>query len=460
MSELKYLRHTPCGDIAGTDCQWPDVAAYKGIRYATAERWCYPEQVTHWDGVYEATEYGACCYQPRAFYDESQVVEKAFYYNEFRRGESYRYSEDCLFLNIWTPVDSTPDSKLPVIFYIHGGGFTGGCGHEKHFDGPEWPTKGCIAVTINYRLGPLAFACLGELAKEAGHTGNYGLFDQLCALQWVRANIAAFGGDAENITLMGQSAGAMSVQQLCLTPLADGLFAKAVMSSGGGVSKMLTAKPVEDAYPFWESVMAKADCSDLTEFRALAPDKLFAAWQEAKKECKNPMAAAGPAQDGVFICKPGTEVLAAKEQRHIPYLIGMTSEDIMPPILYTMVKVWCKTQAEQGGPACYGWFFDRQLPGDKNGAWHSSDLWYWFGTLDHCWRPFTATDKVLSAQMVTYLTNFAKTGNPNGGGMPAWVPLDASHTKVLRLGEQPTHMGKASMAKLAWTMLTNKAVGE
>ena len=460
MSEQEYLRHTPCGDITGTDCQWPGVAAYKGIRYATAERWCYPEQVTHWDGVYKAIEYGACCYQPRAFYDESQVAEKAFYYNEFRRGESYRYSEDCLFLNIWTPVDATPDSKLPVIFYIHGGGFTSGCGHEKHFDGPEWPTKGCIAVTINYRLGPLAFACLDALAKEAGHTGNYGLFDQLCALQWVRSNIAAFGGDADNITLMGQSAGAMSVQQLCLTPLADGLFAKAVMSSGGGVSKMLTAKPVEDAYPFWESVMAKANCSDLTEFRALAPDKLFTAWQEAKKECKNPMAAAGPAQDGVFICKPGTEVVAAKEQRHIPYLIGMTSEDIMPPILYTMVKGWCKTQAEQDGPACYGWFFDRQLPGDKNGAWHSSDLWYWFGTLDHCWRPFTARDKVLSAQMVTYLTNFAKSGSPNGNGMPAWVPLDKTHSQVLRLGEQPTHMGKASMAKLAWTMLTNKAVGE
>ena len=172
------------------------------------------------------------------------------------------------------------------------------------------------------------------------------------------------------------------------------------------------------------------------------------------------MAASGPAQDGVFICKPGTEVVAAGEQRHIPYMIGMTSEDIMPPILYTMVKGWCKTQNAQNGPACYGWFFDRQLPGDKNGAWHSSDLWYWFGTLDHCWRPFTATDKVLSAQMVTYLTNFAKTGDPNGGGMPTWAPLDAAHTKVLRLGEQPPHMGKASLAKLAWTMLTNKAVGE
>ena len=363
-------------------------------------------------------------------------------------------------MNIWTPTDAAPDSKLPVIFYIHGGGFTGGCGHEKHFDGPEWPTKGCVAVTINYRLGPLAFACLDELAKEAGHTGNYGLFDQLCALQWVRANIGAFGGDADNITIMGQSAGAMSVQQLCLTPLAEGLFAKAMMSSGGGVSKMLSAKPVEELYPFWENVMAKAGCADLAALRALAPETLFTAWQEAKKECKNAMAASGPAQDGVFICKPGTEVVAAGEQRHIPYMIGMTSEDIMPPILYTMVKGWCKTQDEQNGPACFGWFFDRQLPGDKNGAWHSSDLWYWFGTLDHCWRPFTATDKVLSAQMVTYLTNFAKTGNPNGGGMPTWAPLDAAHTKVLRLGEQPPHMGKASLAKLAWTMLTNKAVGE
>lgn len=226
MSEQKYLRETPCGTICGTDCQWPGVAAYKGIRYATAERWAYPEAVTHWDGVYEATAYGACCYQPRSFYNEAEMPEKAFYYKEFRLGETYTYSEDCLFLNIWTPADAGPESKLPVIFYIHGGGFSGGCGHEKHFDGPEWPTKGCVAVTINYRLGPLGFVCLDALQQEAGHTGNYALFDQLTALQWVRANIAAFGGDTDNITIMGQSAGAMSVQQLCLSPLTEGLFAK------------------------------------------------------------------------------------------------------------------------------------------------------------------------------------------------------------------------------------------
>lgn len=170
---MSFERTTPCGVISGTACQWPGIAAYKGIRYATAGRWEFPVPVTHWDGVYDATQYGACCYQPRAFYDEAAAPGKAFYYNEFRKGETYTYSEDCLFLNIWAPADAAPGDSLPVIFYIHGGGFTGGCGHEKHFDGPVWPTKGCVAVTINYRLGPMGFVCLPELADEAGSTGNY-----------------------------------------------------------------------------------------------------------------------------------------------------------------------------------------------------------------------------------------------------------------------------------------------
>lgn len=133
---------------------------------------------------------------PGAFYDEAAAPGKAFYYNEFRKGETYTYSEDCLFLNIWAPADTAPGDRLPVIFYIHGGGFTGGCGHEKHFGGPVWPTKGCVAVTINYRLGPMGFVCC-RAGDEAGSTGNYALLDQLAALQWVRANIAAFGGDAQ-----------------------------------------------------------------------------------------------------------------------------------------------------------------------------------------------------------------------------------------------------------------------
>ncbi len=456
---MNTTRNTPCGPITGCGCQWPGVAAYKGIRYATAGRWEYPTPVTRWEGTYQATAYGSACYQPRSFYDEAQVPEKAFYYNEFRRGEHYDYSEDCLFLNIWTPADAGPDAKLPVLFYIHGGGFTGGCGHEKHFDGPAWPTKGVVAVTVNYRLGPLGFACLPELSAEAGHTGNYGLYDQLCALQWVHDNIAAFGGDPGRVTLMGQSAGAMSVQQLCLSPLTRGLAAGAVMSSGGGVGEEFAATPAPDHYAFWQAVMRRAGCADLAEFRALAPQALFAAWQQEKAADGGRMRTA-PVIDGRLIPRDGMAAARRGDQLPVPYLMGSTSEDIVPPIVHRMAKGWCRLQADQGRPAAYAWFFDRRLPGDGNGAWHSSDLWYWFGTLDHCWRPMTAKDRLLSEQMVQYLTNFARTGDPNGGGLPRWEAVRKGQSRVLRLGEGETRMGGVNIAKLTHTMLTNKAVGE
>ena len=169
---MKYLIKTPCGELCGTATNKEGVIAYKGIRYATAGRFEYPREVTSWEGVYDATQYGACAYQPRAFYNEEEMPKKIFYYNEFRRGETYEYSEDCLFLNVFAP-EKKSEEKLPVLVYIHGGGFTGGCGHEKHFDVPVWPQKGMIGVTLNYRLGPLGFAVLPELKEEAGYTGNY-----------------------------------------------------------------------------------------------------------------------------------------------------------------------------------------------------------------------------------------------------------------------------------------------
>lgn len=448
---------TPCGEIRGTACQWKGVTAYKGIRYARAERFAYPEAVTHWDGVYDATQYGNCSYQPRAFYDEAKVPEKAFYYHEFREGESYAYSEDCLFLNIWTPEGA---KALPVLFYIHGGGFTGGCGHEKHFDGPVWAAKGVIAVTVNYRLGPLGFACLPELEKEAGHTGNYGLYDQLTALKWVRENIVAFGGDPGNITVMGQSAGAMSVQQLVLSPLTKGLISKAVMASGGGVSALMgNTAPAAKQFAFWKAVMKEAGCVNLEELRALEVQKLFEAWQKVKKAQKTPMSCV-PCVDGRMLLRPARETIRAGEQLEIPYLAGSTSEDIVPPIVHRMAKKWCRIQAKQEKKPGYAWFFDRRLPGDDNGAWHSSDLWYWFGTLENCWRPMEEKDRNLSRLMTDYLINFVKTGDPNGKDLPRWEPVTGRQNRVMCLGEQPAHMGKVNMAKLLRTMVRNKAVGE
>ena len=451
---MDYIVNTPCGPVQGCAGRVSGTAAYKGIRYATAGRWQYPRPVTGWDGIYDATEYGACCYQPRAFYNEEENPKKLFYYNEFRKGETYTYSEDCLFLNIFTPEDAKEGDGLPVLVYIHGGGFTGGCGHEKHFDGPVWPAKGVIGVTLNYRLGPLGFACLPELKEEAGCTGNYGLYDQLAALQWLHDNISAFGGDADAITIMGQSAGAMSVQQHCLSPMSRPLFRSAVMSSGGGISKILAAAPAEKHYAFWQKAMQNAGCADLAQFRTISPEKLFSVWTQTKKELRTP--GTFPCVDSRLIVGNGTQILSEGKQAAVPYLAGITSEDMMPPILYKMAKSWCTAQNE---PA-YTWYFDRRLPGDDHGAWHSSDLWYWFGTLPNCWRPMEEKDYELSNQMVDYLCNFVRTGDPNGGALPVWLPAQVSQKVALCLGEERTGMRKPGTLRMIWTMLTNKAVGE
>ena len=444
---MDYIVSTPCGQVRGVAGRVPGTVAYKGIRYATAGRWEYPKEVTHWEGIYDATAYGNCSYQPRAFYNEEEDLKKVFYYNEFRKGESYTYSEDCLFLNIFTPEEK--GEMRPVLVYIHGGGFTGGCGHEKHFDGPVWPQEGIVGVTINYRLGPMGFLCLPQLQEEAGHTGNYGLYDQMTALQWVKHNIASFGGDPENITVMGQSAGAMSVQMLCNSPLTEGLFRKAIMSSGCGLGNKMTSTAEKNG-AFWQTLMERCGCATLEEFRALSPEKLFEAWQTAKKEVKGGGAAAFPVRCGTFL-------LDEPAKKDIPYMAGSTSHDMAPPVLQGLAKSFCKKQEKPS----YTWYFGRMLPGDDCGAWHSSDLWYWFGTLDNCWRPMEEKDRELSRQMVGYLCNFVKTGDPNKAAqLPTWIASGKGQNRVLILGEKPTHMGRAPMGKMIHTMLTNKAVGE
>ena len=450
---MEYIINTPCGLIKGTNTKVEGIIAYKGIRYATANRFEYPKMVTSWKGIYDATTNKNCSYQPRAFYDESKVEKKAFYYNEFRKNEQYTYSEDCLFLNIFTP-EENKDNNLPVIIYIHGGGFTGGCGHEKHFDCPTWPTKGVIGVTINYRLGPLGFLCLNELKEESGITGHYGLYDQLAAIRWVKNNIKAFGGNPDNITIMGQSAGAMSVQQLVLSPLTLGLFQKAVMSSGGGVSSLLKTSKPQKYYKLWEKVKELTNSKTLAEFKNVDVKTLFEAWEKAKKEVKIMGMPVSPVIDGKLIVDSGTNILKENKHHKIPYITGSNSEDIIPPMIHKMALKWCLNQQEPS----YTYLFDHQLPGDNNGAWHSSDLWYWFNTLDNCWRPLTKEDYELSDKMTTYLTNFAKCGNPNQEGLFEWKSNN-KHKEVIHFNSC-IKMKKTNTLKLWYTMFTNKAVGE
>jgi para-nitrobenzyl esterase len=248
----------------------------------------------------------------------------------------------------------------------------------------------------------------------------------------------------------------MSVQQHCLSPLSDGLFQKAVMSSGGGVSKLMSAPAPEKNYNFWHAVMDRAGCTTLEEFRALDPEILFGVWQETKKEVKGGGQACSPVLDGHLIVGSGVELLKAGKHKQIPYMLGSTSEDVMPPIIFSMAGSWCKSQKMPS----FCWFFDRKLPGDDNGAWHSSDLWYWFGTLSNGWRPWEEKDYQLAEAMTDYLCNFVKTGNPNGENLPNWQRTCKKQNEVLRLGEGDTRMGKVKMMQLVKTMLTNKAVGE
>ena len=288
------------------------------------------------------------------------------------------------------------------------------------FDEPVWPSHGVIGVTLNYRLSVFGYACLPELAAEAGHTGNYGLYDQLCALQWVRDNIAAFGGDPDNITLMGQSAGAKSVQMLSSTHAAEGLVRRVVMSSGAGDESSLFAgeENMEAKYGFWKVWKEATGAATLEELRALSSEEVLAAmgalFAHPDYGYMGVMNNLGPVWDNALFPNDGFTL-------PVPYLCGGNTEDQVTGLALDALN-WCEKQPVNS----YAYCFARQLPGDEKGAFHSADLWYWFGTLENCWRPFTEEDQALSDTMVGYLTNFARTGNPNGDGLPVWETAQSS----------------------------------
>lgn len=434
--------NTKCGKIIGLDCG--EYNEFRGIKYASAKRWEYPALTTEFDGTYDATKFGKCSYQRRAFEDDE--VCNAFYHKEFRQNMSFEYSEDCLYLNIYAPKSA---ENAPVLFYIHGGSFTGGSSNEGHVSGKEYAKRGVVFVSINYRLGPFGFCSHPDITDENGRCGNFGLYDQIAAVKWIKNNISSFGGNGERLTLMGQSAGAMSVDILLSAPECKDWFSGAVMMSGGALQRAV-AKPLkpEKTREFWDNIIIKAGVSDMEELRLVPPKMLYYAWFDACKEDKLSALYTLPVKDGEVICEKSFKLSTVPG--NVSYMLGVTQTDMVPVVLEAITKKFAKAIIKKGAP-CYVYNFNHDLPGDNSGAWHSSDLLYAFGTLGNNWRPYEDIDFEISNQMISALTAFAKTGNPNCDEIPDW---QSGYKLPMRFCED-THADKWETKKLLKNTFSN-----
>jgi len=434
------------------------VAAFKGIPFAAPPvgplRWKAPQPAARWNGVREAVEFGPRCMQGN-IYNDMIFRDKG-------------PSEDCLYLNVWTPAASA-NARLPVMVWIYGGGFAAGAASEPRQDGENLARKGVVVVSMNYRLNVFGFFAHAELAKESGHdsAGNYGLLDQLAALQWVRKNIAGFGGDPANVTIFGESAGSFSVSAQMASPLAQGLFQRAIGESGAFFGAVLDLKPLaaseEADAKFAESIGAHS----LAELRAKPAGELLDA---AAKEKGIRFA---PNVDGYFLPQSVREIYASGKQSHAPLLAGWNHDEgglgsvfgkdaptaanfvayahqhfsehadeflkLYPAdsdeqakrsaqdlagdqfIAYSTWK-WLEMQAATGN-STYRYEFDDAPPGGDappRGAYHSAEIEFVFGALASKNLPWRPEDKALSDLMSSYWSNFARNGDPNGTGLPPW----------------------------------------
>jgi para-nitrobenzyl esterase len=415
------------GRIVGVQTSIKEIIEYKGIPFAAPPvgnlRWREPQPVIPWEGVKKTNKYGAAAMQ--VTWDP-----KSFYGREWRASGSVPFNEDCLYLSIWTPAAGKKDMKLPVAMWIHGGGYREGFAYEPEMDGgKDWASRGVILVTVTYRLGVLGFFSHPLLSKESanGVSGNYGLMDQVAALKWIHNNIEQFGGDPNNITIFGQSAGAGSVQSLCASPLSKKLISHAISMSGGGLSDLRPGIPLDTAQLANRKMMDYFKKSTLEEMRALSFDTLTKMTKDYADVIKKRMFW-GPVVDGYVLKGTFSTEARAGQIADIPYMIGYTANDLMD--MTKPVKDFCAFRAEKSSKPTYAYLFARRLPGDTTGAFHSSDLWYIFHSFAHSWRPFTKGDEALSQQIVDYWTNFAKSGNPNGKDKETWVPFSVQSPKL------------------------------
>lgn len=402
---------TKLGQIAGVDNE--TYYGFYSIPFATAKRFEYATSIDKWDNTLNATEHGTVMTQYRTFNAHLDIPERLFYFNEFRQGIDFAYDEDALNLNIFMPKGK---KDCPVIVFIHGGGFNSGSNYDTAIQGQAYAEKGVVFVTIQYRVGPLGYIAHEDLQKANGREGNFGLDDQFVALTWVKNHIADFGGNPDNITVMGQSAGAISIQLMCLSPKWNGLFQHVIMMSGAGeFPKFAQPKPASDAREYWLDVMHTAGCFSFQEFKELPVDKLFAAWEEVRSRRKDNQFNTMPMIDGYYLTDTVSNLIS--NPLPVDYMIGYTNNDMYAPILAHIGNKFGKKNS------AFLYYFDIDAPGDGNKAFHSADIRYFFGTLADSHRPYDDADYAVSRMMMQYVINFASNGNPNLPGkqdLPTW----------------------------------------
>lgn len=444
-----------------------DIASFKGMPYAAPPvgpgRWSTPTPAAYWNAPRDATSYGPDCMQ-----NPLPGIEPG----------SRPMSEDCLTLNVWTP-RPVKGAKLPVMVWIHGGGFVGGSGTLPETDGSLLAKRDVVVVSFNYRLGRFGFFAHPALGKD----GNWGLMDQIAALKWVRRNIAAFGGDPAKVTIFGESAGGESVSRLMASPVAKDLFARAIVASGGGRDDWPT---LAGAQAKGEVFGTRAGAADAAALRALPAEIILGSVALMSKEEDR---YSGPMTDGTIVPAGAETIFAGGKQARIPYIIGSNDDELgfIPAPFRAMVNgpvekslgaaaagvkaayasedeanrrlggdaifaepalAFGLLQSRAGSPTFlyrFGYVAEGQRKPDV-GAVHASDVAFQFGNLP---ADATAADRAAAKQIGDYWTNFAKTGDPNASGLPAWSRLDPAAPQLLSMGIAATAMAPASTPALA-----------
>jgi len=432
---------TKYGKIEGLPAADPRITSFKGIPFAKPPvgdlRFHAPVPAEKWEGTLQAYKFGPISVQPTPNYDPNDL-----YCREWSVDKDIPMSEDCLYLNVWTPANSK-DEKLPVYVWIYGGGFQTGFTAEMEFDGERIARRGIVVVTLAYRLNMFGFMCHPEItAENPDEPANFGLLDQRMAMRWVKENIDAFGGDCNNITIGGQSAGGGSVVNQILYGT-ENIFNRAVCHSG--IFKMpgnniMTPRPLAEAEKLGEEFFEFVGCKTLAEIRALSTDELRQKWSEYGGFMKS-IATWLPVRDEKFIKYEFFEALKKNQIKEVPMLLGYTTDEFkMNDIscIKTAIESYVEFSEfnEQTTPN-YVYCFDVDIPGwDNPGKFHSVDLWFWFETLAKCWRPFIGKHYDVSRKMCNYLCNFIKTGNPNGkdsdgSDLDEWKPYSTSEPNTV-----------------------------